>query len=48
MPILRFMDLLAQYLFERRDIAALDRRPPVNASRRRSTVSPDQYWLSYA
>jgi IS4 transposase len=46
MPLLRFLNLLNQYLFERRDIAALDRPPPINASRRRDTTSPDQYCLA--
>jgi putative transposase len=46
MPLLRFLNLLNQYLFERRDIAALDKPPPINASRRRDTTSPDQYCLA--
>ena len=32
MPILRFTDLVAQCIFERRHIAAIDKPPPVNPS----------------
>jgi putative transposase len=48
LPILRFLDLVNQCLFERRDIAAIDRPPPINPSRKRDKSSPDQYRLIYA
>ncbi|TJW05604.1 MAG: transposase, partial [Mesorhizobium sp.] len=41
MPILRFTDLVKRCLFERRQIAAIQRPPPVNPSNRKPTVSPD-------
>jgi putative transposase len=47
-PILRFIDLVAQCIFERRDIAAIDKPPPVNPSQKRDRTSPDQYGLNYA
>ena len=47
MPILRFTDLVTQCLFERRHIAAIDKPPPVNPSRRHSRCSPDQMSLDY-
>ena len=47
-PILRFLDLVAQCIFDRRDIAAIDKPPPVNPSKKQSTASPDQYRLCYA
>ena len=47
-PILRFVDLVSQCLFDRRDIAAIDKPPPVNASRRRNRSDPGQYELCYA
>ena len=47
MPILRFTDLVTQCLFERRHIAAIDKPPPVNPSRRHSRCSPDQMSLAY-
>lgn len=47
-PILRFTDLVAQCLFERRSIAAIDKPPPVNPSIRRAQTSPDQLRLAYA
>jgi IS4 transposase len=47
-PILRFIELVAQCIFERRDIAAIDKPPPVNPSKKRDRTSPDQYWLNYA
>lgn len=46
-PILRFTDLVAQCLFERRRIEAIDKPPPVNPSMRRDRASPDQMSLSY-
>lgn len=47
-PILRFVDLVAQCIFDRRDIARIDKPPPVNAGRRRNLSAPDQYELCYA
>ena len=47
-PILRFLDLLAQCIFDRRDIAAIDKPPPVNPSRKRHWTSPDQLGLFHA
>jgi putative transposase len=47
-PILRFTDLVAQCLFERRQIAAIDRPPPVNPHLRRNRSSPDQMSFGYA
>jgi putative transposase len=47
-PVLRFTELVAQYLFTRRKIEAIDKPPPVNPSRRRDRSSPDQLGFSYA
>lgn len=47
-PILRFTDLVAQHLFDRRQIAAINQPPPVNPSNRKTKTSPDQMSLSYA
>ncbi len=47
-PILRFIDLVARCIFERRDIAAIDKPPPANPSQERDRTSPDLYWLNYA
>jgi IS4 transposase len=44
-PILRFLDLAAQCLFDRRDIAAIDKPPPVNPRRKRHHTSPNQHDL---
>ncbi|MGQ0446549.1 MAG: IS4 family transposase [Beijerinckiaceae bacterium] len=46
MPILRFVDMVTQCLFERRHIAAIEKPPPVNPSRRQDRASPNQ--LSFA
>ena len=46
-PILRFADLLRKFLFERRDIAAIERPPAVNPSKKRDRSSPDQMSLCY-
>lgn len=48
LPILRFTDLVSRCLFERRHIAAIERPPPVNPSKRKPTCSPDQMCLPYA
>jgi IS4 transposase len=47
MPILRFTDLVARCLFERRNIAAID-KPPVNPSQRKLRSSPNQMSFTYA
>ncbi|CDX43466.1 transposase [Mesorhizobium plurifarium] len=47
LPILRFTDLVTQCLFERRHIAAIERPPPVNPSKRKPRSSPDQMSLAY-
>jgi len=46
-PILRFTDLVTQCLFERRNIAAIDRPPPVNPGRRDHQTLPGQMAFSY-
>lgn len=46
-PILRFTDLVAQCIFERRKIAAIDKPPPVNPSLRRDRNSPNQMSFCY-
>jgi putative transposase len=47
MPILRFIDLVTQCLFERRKIEAIDKPPPVNPSRRKDRSSPNQMVFAY-
>ncbi len=46
-PILRFIDLVAQCIFERRDIAAIDKPPPLNPSKKRDRNSPNQMSFCY-
>jgi putative transposase len=48
LPILRFTDLVSHCLFERRNIAAIERPPPVNPSKRKPTCAPDQMSFAYA
>jgi len=48
LPLLRFLDLVAQSLFERRHIAAINKPPPVNPSRKRDRSSQNQLSFSYA
>jgi putative transposase len=48
MPILRFTDLVVRCLFERRDIAAIERPPPINPSQRKLRCSPNQMSFAYA
>lgn len=48
LPILRFIDLVTQCLFERRTLAAIDKPPPVNPSRRQSNTGPGQMSFKYA
>jgi putative transposase len=45
--ILRFANLVAQCLFERRNIAAIEKPPPVNPSKRKLKTSPNQLSLNY-
>jgi putative transposase len=47
MSILRFRDLVAQFIFERRNIAAIEKPPPVNPSKRRDRTVADQMSLAY-
>jgi putative transposase len=47
-PILRFTDLVACCLFDRRDIAAIQRPPPVNPSHKKPRSSPYQMSFTYA
>ena len=46
--ILRFTDLVALCLFERRHIGAIDKPPPVNPSRPQCQNFQNQLSLSYA
>jgi len=46
-PILRFLNLVVQCLFERRRIEAIDKPPPVNPSSRRDRTSPNQMSFGY-
>jgi len=48
LSILRFTDLVAQCLFERRQLQTIDQPPPVNPSKKRQTTSPNQMSLAYA
>jgi IS4 transposase len=44
-PILRFLELATQCIFDRRDIAAIDKPPPVNPRRKPHRTSPNQHEL---
>jgi IS4 transposase len=44
---LRLAELVSQLLFTRRVLATIDRPPPINPSRRKSTTSLDQMELCY-
>jgi putative transposase len=48
LSILRFTDLITQCLFDRRDIAAINKPPPVNPSIKKSQTSPHQLGFVYA
>src|ERR1700692_2614427 len=48
MPALRLAELVGQFLFTRRSIAAITKPPPVNPSKRQQKGSPDQMELCYA
>ena len=45
---LRLTELVGQLLFTRRTIAAIDKPPPINPSRRKSRTSPNQMEFCYA
>lgn len=47
MPALRLAELVSQFLFTRRSLAAIDKPPPVNPSRRKSRTSPNQMEFCY-
>jgi putative transposase len=47
-PILPSTDLVRKFLFERRHLAAIEKPPPVNPSRKQDKSSPDQLSLCYA
>jgi len=46
-PVLRFVQLVSQFLFVRKPIAQIDKPPPVNASKPKPQFSADQLWLCY-
>lgn len=46
-PILRFTELVAQFIFEGRNIAAIEKPPPVNPSQRRDRTAPNQIGFAY-
>jgi putative transposase len=46
-PILRFTELVAQYLFGRRKMHTIEKPPPVNPSRPRDRASPNQMAFIY-
>jgi putative transposase len=48
LPILRFTDLVSQCLFDRRDLATIEKPPPVNPSKKQNRTSPNQGVFSYA
>ena len=48
LPALRFAGLVASFLFERRSLAAIEKPPPTNPSRRKDKSSPDQAEFAYA
>ena len=48
LPFLRFVDLVATCLFERRKIGAIEKPPPVNPTRASQKTSPDQLGFCYA
>ncbi len=47
-PILRFTDLVAQCIFDRRNIAAINKPPPVNPSSRQNQNEKNQLGFQYA
>src|ERR1700736_1086594 len=48
MPALRLAELVCQRLFMRTPIAEINKPPPVNPSKRKSRLSPDQLGFCYA
>jgi IS4 transposase len=47
-PILRLTDLVIQCLFDRRDIAQIEKPPPINPSKRQNRTSQNQLVLFHA
>jgi putative transposase len=47
-PILRFPDLVALGLFERRHLGTIEKPPPVNPNRRQCQNSQNQLSFGYA
>lgn len=45
--VLRFTQLVSQFLFVRKPIALIDKPPPVNASKPKPKFAPDQLWFCY-
>ena len=45
---LRLAELVSQFLFTRRSIAAIETPPPINPSHRKSRISPHQTEFCYA
>lgn len=48
LPMLRFTDLVVRCIFERRDIAQIQRPPPINPSHRITKCSPNQMSFHFA
>ncbi len=46
-PILRFTDLVAQCLFDRRNLGTIEKPPPVNPSHKRDKTDPNQMAFTY-
>ena len=46
-PVIRLDDLVTQCIFDRRCLAAIERPPPVNTSRKRDRTSTDQLAFAY-
>ena len=47
-PILRFTDLIKQFLLDRRHLETIEKPPPVNPSRKKDRSSPGQLAFAYA
>lgn len=48
LPILRFLNLIMQCLFERRNFREIEHPPPVNSNQKREKTSPNQMTFGYA
>jgi IS4 transposase len=48
MPALRLAELVGQFLFARRSMAAIEKPPPINPSHRRAHTPPNQIEFCYA